>query len=211
MSPPSTGQPGCLTSIISSICGTAPPPTPASPRCSPPSSEGRVARGRLEQAPRVCHPDRRAVFPRRLRFGCRPAGHAGQAGSRRPQQGDRRLQAAAGSGALCRGQQRRYLHRPQRKDRRLRGAVGLSRQAELEEAGAHHIAAAPEDILTLVLTKNRAEVLRRGLALFALLIMVCGLLGLFYFLITGNGAGMAACVILPALAGFAAVRMTRRE
>ena len=88
---------------------------------------------------------------------------------------------------------------------------GFRGQAELEEAGAHHIAAAPEDILTLVHTKNRAEVLRRGLALFALLIMVCGLLGLFYFLITGNGAGMAACVILPALAGFAAVRMTRRE
>lgn len=88
---------------------------------------------------------------------------------------------------------------------------GFRDEAELEEAGAHHIAASEQDILTLVLSLNRSEAMRRGLALFSAVLMLCGLVGLFYFLFVGNSAGVAACVILPLLAGFAAMRMTRRE
>ena len=88
---------------------------------------------------------------------------------------------------------------------------GFRGQEELEEAGAQHLAAVEEDILTLVLSLNRAEGLRRGLALFSVVLMLVGLAGLIYFLFVGNSAGVAACVILPLLAGFAAVRMTRRE
>ena len=82
---------------------------------------------------------------------------------------------------------------------------------ELEAAGAQQIAAVPEDVLTAVLSRNRAEGLRRGLALFSVLLMLVGLVGLIYFLFVGNAAGVAACVALPLLAGFAAVRMTRPE
>ena len=88
---------------------------------------------------------------------------------------------------------------------------GFRDEAELEEAGAKQIAASPEDILTLVLSANRAEGMRRGLALFSVALMALGLVGLVYFLFTGNGAGVAACVILPLLAGFAATRMTRPD
>ena len=88
---------------------------------------------------------------------------------------------------------------------------GFRGREELEEAGAQHLAAAEEEILTLVLSLNRAERLRRGLALFSVVLMLFGLAGLIYFLFVGNSAGVAACVVLPLLAGFAAVRMTRRE
>lgn len=88
---------------------------------------------------------------------------------------------------------------------------GFRGEEELEEAGAEHLAAAEEDILSLVLSLNRAEGLRRGLALFSVILMLVGLAGLIYFLTIGNAAGVAACVALPLLAGFAAMRMTRRE
>ena len=68
-----------------------------------------------------------------------------------------------------------------------------------------------KDVLTAVLSRNRAEGLRRGLALFSVLLMLVGLVGLIYFLFVGNAAGVAACVALPLLAGFSAVRMTRTD
>ena len=58
---------------------------------------------------------------------------------------------------------------------------------------------------------NRAEGFNRGLALFTVAVMAVCLVGVFYFLFTGNGAGIGACVVLPLLMGFAATSMLKKK
>ena len=88
---------------------------------------------------------------------------------------------------------------------------GFRDEAELEEAGAQYIAAHPQDIATLIASRNRAEGFNRGLALFTVAVMAVCLVGVFYFLFTGNGAGIGACVVLPLLMGFAATSMLKKK
>ena len=88
---------------------------------------------------------------------------------------------------------------------------GFRDEAELTDAGAQYIASHPQDIDTLIASRNRAEAFNRGLALFTVAVMVICLVGVFYFLFTGNGAGIGACVVLPLLMGFAATGMLKRK
>lgn len=88
---------------------------------------------------------------------------------------------------------------------------GFRDEAELRGAGAEVIAAHPEEIAALVEGRNRTGRLRRGLALFTAALMLLCLAGLAWSMATGNGAGVAACVALPLLLGFAARGMLRQE
>ena len=88
---------------------------------------------------------------------------------------------------------------------------GFRGEAELSAAGAAALASVPEDILTYLVHRNRAEAANRALALFTVAVMVVCLAGIFYFLSQANGAGIAACVVLPLLMGFAATRMLRKN
>lgn len=88
---------------------------------------------------------------------------------------------------------------------------GFRGEAELTAAGAAALASVPEDILTYLVHRNRAEAANRALALFTVAVMVVCLAGIFYFLSQANGAGIAACVVLPLLMGFAATRMLRNN
>ena len=88
---------------------------------------------------------------------------------------------------------------------------GYRGQDELEAAGAKLMAAAPEEIVNCVMNINRTEKLRRIFASFALALILLFLVGLFYFVFTGNGAGIGACVGLTLLVGFSAVGMLRRK
>ena len=86
---------------------------------------------------------------------------------------------------------------------------GFRDKAELRAAGAQLVAAHPEEIAALVDSHNRAGRLRRALALFTAALMLLCLAGLIWSMATGNGAGMAACVALPLLLGFAARGMLK--
>ncbi len=88
---------------------------------------------------------------------------------------------------------------------------GFRGEEELAQAGARYFAAAPADIETLVTTLNHTEKVRRGFATFTLVLMLACLIGLFYFLFTGNGAGIGACVVLQLLLGFSSVQMLKKK
>ena len=47
--------------------------------------------------------------------------------------------------------------------------------------------------------------------LVSLVLMLACLIGLFYFLFTGNGAGIGACVVLQLLLGFSSVQMLKKK